>query len=156
MCVSDRCLSSRVLNGPCRADNLVSDNKELCKLAFERGSLAKLAWLVKSITPTEKTAEWEEDEPESRSCLREVRVFISSQNIYIDANWCSFSVGSFDRHRGDIALRRRYPVRGDRYAAADPRNSSFARVSARRRALCRMPMRACIKSFCGGVANEHS
>ncbi|KAI0929233.1 hypothetical protein AcW1_006226 [Taiwanofungus camphoratus] len=51
--------------------NLVSDNKELCKLAFERGSLAKLAWLVKSITPTEKTAEWEEDEPESRSCLRE-------------------------------------------------------------------------------------
>ncbi|KAL6300508.1 ARM repeat-containing protein [Sparassis latifolia] len=51
--------------------NLVSDHKELCKLAFDRGTLSKLACLVKSITPIEQTVEWEEDEPESISCLRE-------------------------------------------------------------------------------------
>ncbi|OBZ65761.1 Acetolactate synthase, mitochondrial [Grifola frondosa] len=51
--------------------NLITDDKPLCQLAFDRGSLTKLACLVKSITPSEKTVEWEEDEPESISCLRE-------------------------------------------------------------------------------------
>ncbi|KAI0263468.1 ARM repeat-containing protein [Gloeopeniophorella convolvens] len=55
---------------------LVMDEKDLCQTAFERGSLAKLATLVHSITPTpvpdSKTpSDWEEDEPESLCCLRE-------------------------------------------------------------------------------------
>lgn len=55
-------------------DNLVADHKELCKFAFDRGSLDRLGALVKTVTPSEKTVEWEEDEPESISCLREVNV----------------------------------------------------------------------------------
>ncbi|OCH93874.1 ARM repeat-containing protein [Obba rivulosa] len=51
--------------------SLVSDDKELCKLAYDRGSLSKLASLVKAITPLERSVEWEEDEPESISRLRE-------------------------------------------------------------------------------------
>lgn len=58
-----RCLAS--------AAGLVTDDKELCELAFQRGLLANLAQLITNITPSEKTTEWEEDEPESISCLRE-------------------------------------------------------------------------------------
>ncbi|PCH37902.1 ARM repeat-containing protein [Wolfiporia cocos MD-104 SS10] len=50
---------------------LVSDKRELCEAANKRGSLARLATLIKSITPIEKGTEWEEDEPHSISCLRE-------------------------------------------------------------------------------------
>ncbi|THH14939.1 hypothetical protein EW146_g5460 [Bondarzewia mesenterica] len=50
---------------------LVTDEKELCQMAFDRGCLTKLAALVKSITQTEKASEWDEDEAESISCLRE-------------------------------------------------------------------------------------
>lgn len=49
------------------------DKKELCELAVERGALPKLAALIKEITPTEKSPEWQEDELESVYCLREVR-----------------------------------------------------------------------------------
>ena len=54
------------------ADRLVRDKKELCELAVERGALPKLADLIKEITPTEKTPEWQEEELESTACLREV------------------------------------------------------------------------------------
>jgi len=47
------------------------DEKELCQTAFDRGCLLKLATLVTAITPTEKASEWDEDEAESISCLRE-------------------------------------------------------------------------------------
>ena len=57
----------------CGTDYLVANDNQLCQLAFDRGSLSKLAALVKSITPTEKASEWDEDEAESVSCLREVR-----------------------------------------------------------------------------------
>lgn len=70
-------------------DHLVTDDATLCFTAFERGSLDILAALVRSITPAppEKdkdkgkdrdkaaaaAADWDEGEPESVSCLREVR-----------------------------------------------------------------------------------
>lgn len=52
-------------------DQLVCDDKDICQLAFERGSLTKLANLLKSITPSEASPGWDEDEPESVSRLRE-------------------------------------------------------------------------------------
>lgn len=51
---------------------LVSDDKPLCKLVYERGALTKLSNLLKSITPTEPPSEWDVDEPETDSTLREV------------------------------------------------------------------------------------
>ncbi|KAJ8496841.1 hypothetical protein ONZ51_g884 [Trametes cubensis] len=51
--------------------SLVSDNRVFCQLAFERNSLAKVANLINSITPAEKSPESEEDEPESVCRLRE-------------------------------------------------------------------------------------
>jgi hypothetical protein len=60
----------------CDADFLVSDDPQLCYAASEYGSLAKLITVAKSITPTpnekEKTPEWDEEEPEAISLLREV------------------------------------------------------------------------------------
>ncbi|KAH7923488.1 ARM repeat-containing protein [Leucogyrophana mollusca] len=50
---------------------LVTDEKDLCQEVFDRGTLDKIASLVKSITPLEKGSEWEEDEPESTISLRE-------------------------------------------------------------------------------------
>jgi armadillo repeat-containing protein 8 len=56
--------------------SLVEDNKDLCHLAYDRGSIAKLATLVKSITPSEPSISpnWDEDEPDSISSLRAVGV----------------------------------------------------------------------------------
>ena len=49
----------------------------MCEIAVSRGSLDKLADLVKSVTNVEEgSREWEDEEPESVSVLREVR-FIS-------------------------------------------------------------------------------
>lgn len=67
-----RCVYSVVVTDEV-ADHLVCDDKDLCQLAFERNSLAKLANLVRSITPNEASPGWDEDEPESTSRLREVR-----------------------------------------------------------------------------------
>lgn len=53
-------------------DFLVTDHRALCQLAFERNSLVQVSQLVKSITPTEKTTEIDEDESENVSRLREV------------------------------------------------------------------------------------
>jgi armadillo repeat-containing protein 8 len=50
---------------------LITDQKELCQIAFERGSLSKLATLVQSITPFDPPAGWDEDEALSVSLLRE-------------------------------------------------------------------------------------
>ncbi len=50
----------------------MSDDKLLCKLVYERGALTKLSNLLKSITPTEPPSEWDVDEPETDSTLREV------------------------------------------------------------------------------------
>jgi hypothetical protein len=52
-------------------NHLVTDDTQLCQLAVDRGSLEKLANLAKSITPLDVESEWDEDEPESISCLRE-------------------------------------------------------------------------------------
>ncbi len=53
-------------------DHLISDDSRLCQFAHERGSLDQLATVVKAITPSEIQPEWDEDEPESLSSLREV------------------------------------------------------------------------------------
>ena len=91
------------------ADNLIADHKEMCKFAFERGSLDKLASLVKSITPSEKTVEWEEDEPESISCLREVSEVILAAGEFVLTGFCAFlvsclSLGCPHHHWRDVAL----------------------------------------------------
>ena len=62
------------LNFSCvSTDYLVNDDITLCHAAFDRGCLEYLAALIQSISPAEPASpEWEEDEPESISCLREV------------------------------------------------------------------------------------
>ncbi|CDO73638.1 hypothetical protein BN946_scf185014.g108 [Trametes cinnabarina] len=77
MHVLNRIIESETASNPVRTKacfilyHLVSDNRVLCQLAFERNSLAKVATLINTITPTEKVPEFEEDEPESVSRLRE-------------------------------------------------------------------------------------
>lgn len=75
--VSSELWSENLLN----LDHLVSDDKDLCQLAYDRGSLTKLADTVKAITPSDATAEWDEDEPESISCLREVSLHVVHRYI---------------------------------------------------------------------------
>jgi hypothetical protein len=54
-------------------DYLVNDDTALCLAAFDRGCLEYLAALIQSISPAEPASpEWEEDEPEIISSLREV------------------------------------------------------------------------------------
>ena len=54
-------------------DYLVNDDTALCLAAFDRGCLEYLAALIQSISSAEPASpEWEEDEPESISALREV------------------------------------------------------------------------------------
>ena len=53
-------------------DYFVTDDKDLCMFAYERGSLAKLSQVVNSITPTDRSPTWEEEESEHISSLREV------------------------------------------------------------------------------------
>lgn len=66
----------------------MTDDATLAQLAVDRGALTKLADLVKFITPTEPSAsgEWEDEEPESISCLREVFSLISRIRPNRDAN----------------------------------------------------------------------
>jgi hypothetical protein len=61
----------------CSVDNLVLDDREKCDKAVERGSLDKLADVVKAVTKVDEGEnEWEDGEPESISLLREVRHFV--------------------------------------------------------------------------------
>lgn len=60
------------------SDFLVTDDQQLCHTAVVQGSLDRLAALAKSITPLDQQSEWEEDEPENISCLREVRQYLTS------------------------------------------------------------------------------
>ena len=83
-------------------DYLVSDDKDLCQLAYERGSLTKLADTVKAITPSEATAEWDEDEPESISCLREVSIYIVLRIFSLDRD--DRHPGGFDNNFGSISV----------------------------------------------------
>ena len=76
---------------------LVTDDKDLCQLAFDRKSLTHLAQVVKSITPapTEQNVEWDEDEPESQACLREVSIYLDFGIItIIGVNFRTFVAGS--------------------------------------------------------------
>ncbi len=56
------------------SDRLITDDSTLCNAAFERGTLEKLAAVVQELTPEESKIEWGEDEAESASLLREVRL----------------------------------------------------------------------------------
>jgi hypothetical protein len=53
-------------------DYLVTDDTELCRTAYDQGSLEKAVALAIAITPLEERTEWDKDEPESISNLREV------------------------------------------------------------------------------------
>lgn len=53
-------------------DYFVTDDKDLCIFAYDRGSLTKLSQSVNSITPTDRPTTWEEEESEHISSLREV------------------------------------------------------------------------------------
>lgn len=65
--------SCRNLNLPYEnSDYFVTDDKDLCMFAHERGSLTKLSQVVNSITPTDRPPTWEEEESEHISSLREV------------------------------------------------------------------------------------
>ncbi|KAF8548583.1 ARM repeat-containing protein [Imleria badia] len=50
---------------------LVRDEKDICIEVYDRGLLANVAALVKSITPLDKPSDWDIDESESRVILRE-------------------------------------------------------------------------------------
>ncbi|KAJ7164100.1 ARM repeat-containing protein [Mycena filopes] len=50
---------------------LVTDHPALAFSAFDRGCLAKLAAVLRDLSPATPGAEWEEDEPESIAALRE-------------------------------------------------------------------------------------
>ncbi|KZT09593.1 ARM repeat-containing protein [Laetiporus sulphureus 93-53] len=96
--------------------SLVSDNKELCDLAFQRGSLDKLAALIKHITPTEKNPELEEDEPESVSCLREAALTaVAMLSLFNDDIRCAVAgqLGLIPA----IQISLSHPHIGIRYAA---------------------------------------
>ncbi|KAF4608317.1 hypothetical protein EYR40_000661 [Pleurotus pulmonarius] len=65
--------------------HLISDDSRLCQFAYERGSLDQLATVVKAITPSEVQPEWDEDEPESLSSLREAALTtISAMSLFDD------------------------------------------------------------------------
>ncbi|RPD80440.1 ARM repeat-containing protein [Lentinus tigrinus ALCF2SS1-7] len=55
--------------------HLVTDHRLFCQLAYERNCLVQVAQLVTSITPLENT-EFDEDEPESVSRLREAALTV--------------------------------------------------------------------------------
>lgn len=57
------------------SDQLITDDSTLCSAAFDRGTLERLVAVVQELTPEENKAEWGEDEAESASLLREVRLF---------------------------------------------------------------------------------
>ncbi|KAF9220191.1 ARM repeat-containing protein [Gyrodon lividus] len=62
---------------------LVRDEKDLCLEVYDRGVLANLASLVKSITPLEKPSDWDIDESESRVALREAALMtIASISLF--------------------------------------------------------------------------
>jgi hypothetical protein len=60
---------------------LVRDEKDICLEVYDRGVLANLAALVKSITPLDKPSNWDIDESESRVTLREVCAPFTSTSI---------------------------------------------------------------------------
>ncbi|KAF8163814.1 armadillo-type protein [Crassisporium funariophilum] len=66
--------------------HLVTDDATLCQLAFDRGCLEFVAALIKSINPPEPVSpEWEEDEPDSISCLREASLtLLASLSLFSD------------------------------------------------------------------------
>lgn len=55
---------------------LVRDEKDICLEVYDRGVLANVAALVKSITPLDKPSDWDIDESESRVILREVCAYL--------------------------------------------------------------------------------
>jgi hypothetical protein len=63
------------------ADFFVTDDKDLCTFAYERGSLTKLSQVVTSITPTDRPQTWEEEESEHISSLREVIYLITDDPL---------------------------------------------------------------------------
>lgn len=117
--------------------------KTFVNLRTERGSLSRLANLIKSITPvgdtttsgtgqtTTKPVEWDEDEPESISCLREVSSPLAS--AYTSPNALnSLKTGSFHSSILPSPLRQRHPNFDNRHSPSHPLHPSFPHPSSRR------------------------
>ncbi|KAF8447260.1 armadillo-type protein [Boletus edulis BED1] len=66
-----RALSRKALKEAFSVALLVRDEKDLCLEVYDRGVLANVTSLVKSITPLDKPSDWDIDESESRVILRE-------------------------------------------------------------------------------------
>ena len=62
-------------------DYFVTDDKDLCMFAYERGSLTKLSQLVNTITPTDRPPTWEEEESEHISSLREASFIVLNDSM---------------------------------------------------------------------------
>ena len=62
LCVPGSCSVGRNPNAYFIVDSLVRDEKDLGNKAVERGILASLVSLIKSITPLDNTDEWEMDD----------------------------------------------------------------------------------------------
>jgi len=82
-------------------DYFVTDDKDLCMFAYERGSLTKLSQVVTSITPTDRPPTWEEEESDHISSLREV-----SSGVRKDALWSTHwaTIGGSQRPRSSVTL----------------------------------------------------
>ena len=100
-------------------DYLVNDDTALCLAAFDRGCLEYLAALIQSISPAEPASpEWEEDEPESISALREVGQK-TKQNKHLTIHYTSL-IGSSHRSRISLAFFRRHPTKDNRRSPSSP------------------------------------
>ncbi|KAH9930763.1 ARM repeat-containing protein [Fomitopsis serialis] len=95
---------------------LVRDKKELCDIAEQRGALDKLAKLIKDITPTDQSPEWQEDELESISCLREAAFMaVAAISLFHDKIRCQVTDGLGLVPAIQVSLS--HPHLGVRYAA---------------------------------------
>ncbi|KAH9852704.1 ARM repeat-containing protein [Lenzites betulinus] len=111
--------------------HLVSDNRVFCQLAFERNSLSTVANLINKITPIEKSADDEEDEPESVSRLREAALTAVAAISLLDTN-IRTTVTDDLRLIPAIQASLNNPYVGVRYAACQCARALSREVSALR------------------------
>jgi hypothetical protein len=98
--------------GGMSTDYLVNDDTALCLAAFDRGCLEHLAALIQSISPAEPVSpEWEEDEPESISSLREVGEKQSIKKKTSIRSLHPLLIGSSHRSRISFSFLRRHPTK---------------------------------------------
>ena len=106
--------------GNVSTDYLVNDDTTLCLAAFDRGCLEYVAALIQSISPAEPASiEWEEDEPESISSLREVSYIFNNHPVH-SLIPLSKIIGSSHRSRISLPFLRRHPTKDNRRSPSSP------------------------------------